>query len=79
MQDYKKIQDKGGFVTRLAVLLKLEKPTVQGWFTSNKTIKKKYIPIVKEAIKTELEAEKKAYNIRVVDWEVLSKKVNPFG
>lgn len=79
MQDYKKIQDKGGFVKRLSELLKLKEPTVQGWFASNKPIKEKYIPIVKEAIKTELESDQKALNIRVVDWEVLIKKVNPFG
>ena len=79
MQDYKKIQDKGGFVKRLSELLKLKEPTIRDWFKVNKKIPDRYIPIVKEAIKTELESDQKALNIRVVDWEVLSKKVNPFG
>lgn len=79
MQDYKKIQDKGGFAIRLSGLVKLKESTVKDWFKVNKKIPCRYIPIVKEAIKTELESDQKSMNIRVVDWEVLSKKVNPFG
>ena len=79
MQDYKKIQDKGRFAIRLSELVKLKESTVKDWFKVNKKIPERYIPIVKEAIKIELESDQKALNIRVVDWEVLSKKVNPFG